>query len=62
MCVITNQMGNKTEIIKPFEGFQEQFVRSNVDFAVGGGSMGGGKLHPLYTSVLTPCGWEKIGE
>ena len=55
-------MGNKTEIIKPFEGFQEQFVCSNVDFAVGGGSMGGGKLNPLYTSVLTPCGWKKIGE
>lgn len=51
-----------TRIIKPQEGFQEQFVRSNVDFVVGGGSMGGGKENPLYTPVLTPNGWVAMGD
>ena len=36
-------MAEKTKIIQPFEGFQEKFVRSNLDFVIGGGSMGGGK-------------------
>lgn len=30
-------------IIRPFEGFQEQFVRSNVDVVIGGGQLGAGK-------------------
>ena len=30
-------------IIRPFEGFQEKFVRSNVDVVIGGGQLGGGK-------------------
>ena len=30
-------------IIRPYEGFQEQFVRSNVDFVIGGGAMSVGK-------------------
>ena len=36
-------MAKKTKIITPHEGFQDKFVRSNVDFCIGGGSMGGGK-------------------
>lgn len=55
-------MANKTKIISPYEGFQESFVRSNLDLVIGGGSMGGGKYNPLYTSVLTPRGWVKMGE
>lgn len=51
-----------TRIIQPHKGFQEQFVRSNIDFVVGGGSMGGGKENPLYTPVLTPNGWVTIGD
>ena len=35
-------MSVKQKIIKPFEGFQEKFVRSNLDLVIGGGSMGGG--------------------
>lgn len=32
-------------IIRPFEGFQERFVRSNVDVVIGGGQLGGGKTY-----------------
>lgn len=55
-------MSSKQKIIKPFEGFQEKFVRSNLDLVIGGGSMGGGKLNPLYTPVLTPNGWVYMGD
>lgn len=41
----------KQRIIKPQAGFQEHFVRSNVDFVVGGGSMGGGKTAGAVLSV-----------
>lgn len=34
---------SKVVIYTPHEGFQTQFVRSNVDFVVGGGAMGSGK-------------------
>lgn len=30
---------NKLKIIRPQKGFQEKFVRSNVDFVVGGAAM-----------------------
>lgn len=43
------------------EGFQELFIRSNVDFVIGGGAMGVGKLAPLDSHVLTPNGWETMG-
>lgn len=43
-----------TRIIRPQAGFQEQFVRSNVDFVVGGGSMGGGKTCGAVLSVAEP--------
>lgn len=55
-------MASKQKIIKPFEGFQDKFVRSNLDLVIGGGSMGGGKLNPLYTPVLTTKGWVKMGD
>ena len=52
----------KTNIIQPQKGFQEKFVRSNVDFAVGGGVLNCGKENPLDTKVLTPSGWTTMGE
>lgn len=50
------------KIIKPQAGFQEKFVRSNVDFVVGGGVLNCGKMNPMYTKVLTPDGWVKMGD
>ena len=55
-------MSEKIKIIRPQEGFQEKFVRTNVDFCVGGGILGGGKENPLYTKVLTPQGWVRMGD
>lgn len=52
----------ETVIIKPHKGFQEKFVRSNVDVVIGGGQLGGGKENPLYTNVLTPKGWVQMGD
>lgn len=54
-------MAIKQRIIKPYSGFQESFVRSNLDFVVGGGAMSGGKMCPLDTPVLTPNGWRENG-
>lgn len=51
-----------TKVIRPHAGFQEKFVRSNVDVVIGGGQLGGGKLNPLYTRVLTPQGWIRMGD
>ncbi len=36
-------MGKSAKIWSPFAGFQEQFVRSNVDIVIGGGAMSSGK-------------------
>ena len=47
-------MSSKTKIIKPFEGFQEKFVRSNLDLVIGGGSMGGGKSAAAVLSIAEP--------
>ena len=58
---ITQCMAEARKIRKPFEGFQDKFVRSNLDFVIGGASMGGGKENPLYTPVLTPNGWVTMG-
>ena len=54
-------MDNKGTIIRPFDGFQDKFVRSNLDLVIGGGAMSGGKMNPLYTKVLTPNGWVRMG-
>lgn len=48
-----------TRIIKPQEGFQEQFVRSNVDFVVGGGVL---NPQPWDSLVATPKGFVRISE
>ena len=47
----------KDIVIKPQEGFQMQFASSCVDVVFGGGNLGGGKLQPLDSKVLTPNGW-----
>lgn len=52
-------MGNIT-LIKPHEGFQERFVRSNVDVVVGGGQLSVGKQQPLFSNILTENGWIKM--
>lgn len=51
-----------TKIFTPHKGFQESFVRSNVDVVIGGGSMGCGKQCPNYQEILTPNGWVKHGD
>ncbi|MFD2936328.1 terminase large subunit domain-containing protein [Spirosoma flavum] len=55
---------SKPQIIKPQLGFQEQFMSSKADIAIGGGAAGGGKswvltyeatrhrANPLYSGVL----------
>lgn len=52
----------EVKIISPYAGFQEKFVRSNVDVVFGGGQLAGGKATPLSTNVLTPNGWVKNGD
>lgn len=47
-------MADSVKIIRPQAGFQESFVRSNVDFVIGGGSMGGGKTAGAVLSVAEP--------
>lgn len=54
-------MIKRQRVIKPYSGFQESFVRSNLDFVVGGGAMSGGKMCPMDTLVLTPNGWVENG-
>lgn len=50
------------KIISPHPGFQENFVRSNVDVVFGGGILGGGKDQPLDSKILTPEGWRRMGD
>lgn len=50
------------QVVTPQPGFQEMFVRSNVDFVVGGAAMGVGKCGSLSSHVLTPNGWVKMGD
>ena len=52
-------MAKETKIIKPQEGFQEKFVRSNVDFVVGGGVL---NPQPVDSLVATPSGFVRIGD
>ena len=54
-------MSNKVKVIQPQEGFQEKFVRSDVDFCIGGGVLACGKEQPLSSLVLTPSGWVRMG-
>ena len=53
-------MSDAKTIIKPQAGFQEKFVRSNVDFVVGGGILGSGKAGSLDSHVVTPFGLRKV--
>ena len=47
----------ETKIIKPQAGFQERFVRSNIDFVVGGGVL---NPQPWDSKVATPYGFVNI--
>lgn len=47
-------MAEKKNIIRPFEGFQEKFVRSNLDFVVGGGCVASGKSSAAVLCVAEP--------
>lgn len=47
------------KIISPQEGFQEKFVRSNIDFVVGGGVL---NPQPIDSLVATPNGFVCIGD
>lgn len=47
-------MAEAQKIIKPFEGFQDNFVRSNLDLVIGGGSMGGGKTAAAVLCIAEP--------
>jgi hypothetical protein len=51
---------DEIKIIKPQEGFQEFFTRTNVDFVVAGGVLNCGKAQPINSLVLTPKGFVKI--
>ena len=46
--------GNQCEIIRPQEGFQEKFVRSNVDVVFGGGVLSAGKSFAAILSTAEP--------
>jgi len=41
-------------IIRPHKGFQENFVRSNVDVCFGGGALGGGKSFGAVMATVEP--------
>ena len=53
---------DEVQVIRPQAGFQELFVKSNVDFVVGGGTVNSGKEQPLDSLVLTPDGWVRMGD
>ena len=46
----------------PQAGFQENVLRNDADILIIGGRRGGGKMQPLHSKVLTPCGWTTMGE
>lgn len=52
-------MSEQQKIIQPQAGFQERFVRSNVDFVVGGGVL---NPQPIDALVATPNGFVEIGK
>lgn len=54
-------MENNHNIIAPQAGFQELFVRSNVDVVFGGGVLACGKAQPINSKVLTPTGFTTMG-
>lgn len=52
----------ETRIIRPHKGFQEKFVRTNVDVCIAGGVLNCGKAQPLDSKVLTPQGFVRMGD
>ena len=56
-------MSNEKDIIiEPQEGFQKSFVQSNADVVFGGGVLAAGKMQPLNAKILTPFGWQTMGD
>ena len=47
-------MAEKKNIIRPFEGFQEKFVRSNLDLVIGGGCVAAGKSAGAVLCIAEP--------
>lgn len=47
-------MAEQTKIIRPQAGFQEKFVRSNIDVVIGGGVL---NPQPLESRIMTPNGY-----
>ncbi len=47
-------MAEKRNIIRPFEGFQEKFVRSNLDLVIGGGAVAAGKSSAAVLCIAEP--------
>jgi hypothetical protein len=52
----------KQKVVKPQQGGQLRFTRSNVDVCWFGGCLGGGKLLSINELVLTPYGWKRNGD
>lgn len=50
-----NENKEDVKISAPFEGFQTNFVRSNVDFLVGGSAMGVGKSYAALLMAADQC-------
>lgn len=47
-------MAEERKIVRPFEGFQEKFVRSNVDVCIGGGVLSAGKTFAATLACAEP--------
>lgn len=60
LCTLENESNIK--VISPHPGFQEKFVRSDVDVVFGGGVLAAGKDQPLDAKILTPEGWTTMGD
>lgn len=52
-------MSEQTKIIQPQAGFQERFVRSNVDVVIGGGVL---NSQPIDCLIATPNGFVRMGD
>lgn len=61
-CYMDGNNENNIKIIQPHPGFQERFVRSNVDVVFGGGVLASGKEQPLDSKILTSNGWSTMGD
>ena len=50
-----NNNEHKIKIVRPQQGGQARFCRSNADFTLFGGSLGGGKSFGAILSMAEPC-------